>query len=264
MNELQKISDFDKLVTNKITVLTSGKKLRDYEPSVRLNYSLQTFEMLLKRIGVSNKSDVEHHKEALRFLNSNFLDLSYEEILLAFDLAMSGEIKIDLFQQINALVIGKVLAEYRVYKAKKIIELRKKQEIMDEKNQLSELTESGKRQIVVDGCLRVFNEYKNTLRILGTCDHVYDYLFKLGLLPTDKLYKELIFGKAQVVAIYETKQDLGLTEREIINKIQRIKAGGEKELCISISKRLVLSEYFGKLIKSGSDLKTVLDVTLWE
>jgi len=235
-----------------LMVLSESKKLRNYDQTERLTISKKIIENLLNKLGVGNKSNEQHHIAAIKFLSEN-KEFAPEEFDKAFNLAIEGILGVDIFQQVNCVVIGKVMVAYRNYRTENLKSYKHKQQLL--KANIT-MTKEEQEFSIIEGCDRLFREYKFNKTISGVYVHIYDHLFKKGLLPTDKLYKDLIYAKAQVLAISEAKEiarENGETKKTVDRVIKEIE--DKVNLTpVSIAKRLVLEEYFDELIKNNENL----------
>lgn len=98
-----------------LQLINETKKLRDYSEVERLTISKTIVVSLLNKLGVGNKSNEKHHIEVIKFIANNKV-YTPEEFEKAFNLAIEGAFNIDLLQQLNCIVVGKVMNEFRNYR----------------------------------------------------------------------------------------------------------------------------------------------------
>lgn len=127
--------------------------------------------------------------------------------------------------------------------------------------QKTELTESEKEKIIIDGSLRKFEEYKKT----GDCQDIgnvtYTYLDSLGLIQFDEKRKRQIYDQTKSRLILERSQQKQrdfFKRKELAVEIERINKG-EDEIIVIESKKEALKIYFKELIEFGNELKDVLE-----
>jgi len=235
-----------------LMVLSESKKLRLYDETERLTISKKIIENLLNKLGVGNKSNEQHHIAAIKFISEN-KEYAPEEFDKAFNLAIEGILGVDIFQQVNCVVIGKVMVAYRNYRTENLKSYKHQQQLL--KLDIP-MTPEEIEFSMIEGCDRIFREYKLNHKIEGVYVHIYDHLFKKGLLPRDKFYKDAIFAKAQVIAISEVKANARENNEPKKTMERAIKEIEDKINLtpIAIAKRLALEDYFQKLVLNNENL----------
>ena len=210
---------------------------------------------VLNHLGIKQALHQVEKNDIKELILLRFKHLTLDEIDYAFKLERFGvfETKTEHFQLFNSEYVSTVLKKYENWKAL----IRKQHNISTLKlAETNDMTEQEKQFQIIEGCDRLFREYKFNKTISGVYVHIYDHLFKKGLLPTDKLYKDLIYAKAQVLAISEAKEiarENGETKKTVDRVIKEIE--DKVNLTpVSIAKRLVLEEYFDELIKNNENL----------
>lgn len=228
-----------------LAILEQKKKLRDYNPEQRLGISKNLVVNLLNDLGVSAKADTNHHIRAIKYISESCVNYSAEEVEKAFALCIGGDIKIDLYQQVNALVIGKVIREYEIYKKENLKEYRRK--IKQQQIKKPTYTEEDKENIMLEAVDRVEKEFQVNGHITGAVTHIYDHLFAKGVLPKhDKKFKDNILQQAKKIAKSEVMTAAGANyeiHRQLNTLLQEVETG-ECDKIKPISKRLVLEMYF--------------------
>ncbi len=241
-----------------VVLFSEENKLSLFSDAEQKNIAKNIIKKLIIVLAVGKESNFEHHKESVEFIYRNYGNYSPAEIRFAFELALTGTLGIDLYQQINCVVIGKVMSEYGKYKRNKLFEYNskiKKQIEMQEDEKRKQ--EEKKTFDVMDATIKLFESFKATNKIEGIYIHIYDYLFSLDQLPKSKEYKDSMMYKAKAIAVHEahtskkSSSDIG---RELLS----IHSGQEKNRCIIIAKRLVLREYFQGLISMDIELKEII------
>jgi len=226
-----------------LAVLESLKKMRDYSEEERFVISKNLVENLLSDLGVGKNSDVQHHIRAIKHVSETLGSYTPEEIKKAFQLFISHKLNVDVFQQLNSVVIGRVMREYEIYKNQKL--LKYKREMIKEKNKEKELTKEEIENILIEGLDRITKDFNQNGKITENCNHIYDWLFEKGKLPKDVTYKKEIFERAKLIALdnaeWEAKAEYS-KHKILSDTIEKIKKGNAT--VITISKRLVLEDYF--------------------
>ena len=166
-----------------LAVLEQEKKIREYSSEERLTLCFGLVSNLILDLGVSSKSDPEQHQRAIQFLANDCGKYTVREIDKAFKLAIQGYLNIDLFQQVNVLVIGKVLKAFDEYK---IQQLRVFRQNKNKELQSRPMTEKEKKEYIKNAVFKQLDFFKQN----GFCDEnrffVYDIFEKDGLLILDK------------------------------------------------------------------------------
>ena len=239
-----------------LIVLEENMKLRDYNDEQRNLQSIKLVNDLLSDLGVGKNADTKHHLRAIKFINDSCKNYTPEEIEKAFSLAIEGVLNVDLLQQINPLVIGKVMREYQSYKTRKTNEYRQK--IAEENfNKVTEMTSNQKiewNKYTVRESLAHFveNGLVDTSRI-----YAFDILDKLDYLSKDKEYRNKIYKDSKFLV----QQDLISEKPQTRERKDEIKLAlknldlPKQSPVILKSKELVLSEFFRKLIKDKKRLE---------
>ncbi len=152
-----------------LAILSDAKKMREYSDTDRLTIAKNIVNGLLIKLGVSGKSNTSHHIEVIRFIADN-KEFTPEEFTKAFDLAIDGELKIDLFQQLNRVVMGRVMSLYKTYKIEKLRAYRQRKE--PEKP----LTPDEQKQLITDAIKDEFTNYKFSGELNENRNYLYDEL----------------------------------------------------------------------------------------
>ena len=87
--------------------------LAQMDAPTRLGLSKLICVDLLMLLGVNGENaDPKHHARAITFISTTLQNFAPEEIIFAFHKAIKGEFGFELYQQLNSLVIGRVMREY--------------------------------------------------------------------------------------------------------------------------------------------------------
>ena len=248
MNNLQTIQHGNLAVTQVtkplLAVLESQKQLRDYSET-EINVALANLTIHLLDLLAVNTGKVDHQIKLNEFIKASNFNLTIEEIKHAFNLFVQGEFSIKPMQQLNAIVFGNVMKEYKVYKIEKLRVYRQKKQLRE--NQKAIPSKQDQEKMLDEAIVNAYLEYKNIGTLTGVVSHIYDYLFKQGKLPPHtKEFKAMIFKKAQTIAKNEQMTQASKSielHRNLKNALAKIEAGKFDGLK-TISKRLVLIEYF--------------------
>jgi len=248
----------NKLVNYKkpeLVVLNELKKIMDYEPEEKLTKSASVVKTLILNLGVGNNSDENQHIQAIKYINENCKDYSFEEIIKAFQLAIEGKLNIQLFQQLNSLVIGNVLREFEVYKRRNLQDYNRKNA------EIKKVNESNFD--IYKHSLYLFNKFKKENRIdkdeIFEC--VYEYLYNKKLLPKHTPeFKAEFERKGIAVALFEVKKDPIGDRIEFQKVVNDIKRNPNNSDTVRIIKRLIIDKYFRNLLELNAELEDELTI----
>ena len=236
-----------------LAVIEQETKIREMPNEERLMKCTQIVANLLLDLGVGSKSDPQQHLRVIKFLADDCGKYSVKEVEYAFKLAIQGKIGVDLFQQINVLVVGKVLKAYDDYKTEKLRNFRANKSLTIDK----EKTMSNEEILVINNsiakeALDLFLDHGivNTDKI-----YVYDVLKKMGYMSDDLDYMNSV--KKDAVEIlkneYENKKATSVDEkREFKSILKEIKSEKGGKL-INKCRELAITDFFRK-ITSDSEL----------
>lgn len=231
--------------TPELAILEQNKKLRDYSEIERLTIAKNLVDNLLGDLGVSAKADTNHHVRAIKHIAETLLNYAPEEIEKAFQMYINHEFKLEVYQQLNSVVIGNVLREYEFNKKEKLAEYRRK--VAQEKVvPMTKEEESEYTKLAVQKSLNYFIEYREVdkERI-----YVYDILDSLGKLPTDIGEKNRIKEDAKMICEREQSELKPSTideKREFAQILKQIKNGSHSKI-ITKCKELVLAKFYRNL-----------------
>lgn len=193
-----------------------------------------------------------------------FNSLSLEEINEAFKLERFGEFGDPLpsYQLFNAEFVGKILTRYKNWLQK--TRFNNNLPMTNQPPQdAPELSEEEKSQLIINGVVTCFEDYKAEGRIDPGRLYVYEFLYDRRLFPEhNQTFRDRIKAQAQAQAIKETEARRlaargDRNERaRLKHKINDLKAGNYslRAQC----RTLILKEYFDQLINSNQDIKTVI------
>ena len=227
-----------------LAILESKKQLRDYS-EIEINTVLANLTIHLLDLLAVNSGKKDHQIKLIEFIKASNFNLSIEEIKYAFNLFVQGEFTLKPMQQLNAVVFGQVMKEYKAYKIEKLRVYRQKKQLHE--NQKAIPSKQDQEKMLDEAIMNFYLEYKNTGTITGITSHIYDYLYNQGKLPQHtKDFKSMILKKAQTIAKSEQMTNASKSielHRNLKNVIAKIEDGKFDGLR-TISKRLVLIEYF--------------------
>jgi len=226
---------------NKLAVLDRKIPLRAFPEQDLNKVLLMDFMPYLTRLlSLTDEVSANRLEVALPAIKEQCWGMGFVEIKKMFEMYVDNKLSVQpIPNYFDRILFGKIVKSYQQQKPKVI-----------HKEKLIEVKEETKKEIMEGACERIFKQFKEQGKITDACNHVYDYLFDLGKLPTSALYKDLIFGKAKLIARSEAMKQAG----ESLEMHRKLKAtlesiNTDKSKSVSIAKRLVLEEYFGKIEK---------------
>lgn len=238
-----------------LAVLSDEKKIVAYNDVERLTIAKKITESLLNTIGVGNNSNEDHHIELIKFISEEKY-FTPGEIKKAFDLVLRGHLKIDLFQQINCLIYGKVMNLYRQHKLEKLKVYNQKER---ERKYIAEMENHKNEYSERNAALRLFKEFKEENRIIGVVEHIYPYLFKQKVLPDHtKDFRTEMMKRATAVALLEAEVNTSGTAQDILQAINKVKIGDDSQRINRVVKRLIIDLAFRRLIEKNVELETLI------
>ena len=195
-------------------------------------------------------------------IKTKFGGLTAPEIKEAFKMYVSKSFPdIKVFRLLDCVAVGEVLTAYTDFRAESLRAYSQKKTMLQ--NQLPEMSESKKEEIIKSGVNRIFKEYHETKKTQENTEYVFDFLIEKGIIkngnnPKIVEYYQLKLEKARTIV---RKELFAVTFKG--NEIDRKKAKSEFEefengnstKTIIKAKQIILIEFFDKQIDLG---KTVI------
>ena len=244
------------------------KKIRDRQHEPNFNNVVGLMVTKISALaGITNEIDMATKSDLLRFIKTRCGDITLEEIYKAFELERYNEYpeKSKHFQLFGTEYFSEVIKKYRVWKN----ELKIQKNITREENTplLPSISDSQKEEILIKGIVRVFSEYKQTKILPEPNTHIFDELLSRWLIlgaNTPKLEKyyadKMEEAKIEIQERLELERTTsGFIERKSIDReIKEILEGKNSNKIIVKTKKIVLKEYFDKLIEQGIEIEVKL------
>lgn len=250
------MSGLQKYKKPELAILEEHAKIRDYEGTEKLSKCLELVETLLLDLGVSAKADSKQHQRAIVFIIDSMRNYSFEEIHKAFKLFIAGEFREKPMQQLNSLVIGKVMSQYQEYKNEKLKIYRMNQRNKELDHEAPSQEEQ--QQMIENRIVELYMEYSNTGDISGPITHIYDHLATKKELPKhDREYKAKVMEKAKALAKrYEAEKAMkSFSAAKALKMVTDQINSGKHESLKVICKRVVLRDYFKLKIEEANNQK---------
>ena len=243
------------------------KKIRDRrtEPNITTFLGV-TWLKICMLCGIKQNQSSEVWQDITNLIFSYYSDLTVEEIFKAFELERFGEYpeRTEHYQFFNSEYVSAVLKKYKVWKNNTKIQhnITKPENIA----LLPSISDSQKEEILIKGIVRVFSEYKQTKILPEPNTHIFDELLSRGLIlgaNTPKLEK--YYADKMEEAKLELKKELEadkatanfIQRKTIAREIEQILQGGSNRIIVK-TKKIVLKEYFDKLIEQGIEIEDKL------
>ena len=227
MNKLQIIQKPE------LQLLSETKKLRAYSEVERLTIAKSLVVSLLNKLGVGNKSNEQHHIEVIKFIANN-KEFTPEEFEKAFNLAIEGLFAIDLFQQLNCIIVGKVMNEYRNYRKTNLKNY--KHQLQLQQSTIKDITEEEKHELFINTLKDEFQSYKDTEKVNDMRNWLYDELLKYNL-TVSEAHKSIAW-KHTINEVKKIQDDL--RKRDKLSKDEM------KSKAVVIYKRKLIEILFSK------------------
>ncbi len=233
--------------------LSEKPKLKALSDEEKLKVVIVVVYDLLNLLAVKN--NLKEHTVALAKHICKSVDrYSEEQIRYAFTLYSNGELGLEVFQTLNAVVFGKVMKAFDKYEQEKLKNYRLK--IQEFKNKAEPMTQQEKDEIMEEAIEQAFSTYK-TLETINLPSPKYDYLDSKGKLQeafkmTNEQWKEYKLTKyakvqAELKEKYQNKKASSRDEKHEFNNIVSQLENKKNGLVITECKKQILESYFDLL-----------------
>lgn len=244
-----------------------SKKIRDSlsEPNFNILVGV-LFANLCVLAGVKEALDQATKADLYRNLKNYNSDLTIEEIYKAFELERYGEYskKSNHFQLFGTDYFSEVVKKYRQWKIDTLTSLN----ITLKKTIIPpEMSDIQKKEQLSGGIIRIFEEYKRTKNIDDPCAHLFDELLDRGLIlgaNTEGRINYYNQKKEQASKELEAEIDYKIStsdslERKSLKRVLNTIQDKSSNSIIIRTKKIVLKEYFEKLILENKDITNLLN-----
>lgn len=216
-----------------------------------LGFIFQNITLLL---GIKEPIAEINKKDISKMIKAHYSNLSLEEIVYAFELERYGKLepKTEHFQMVNAEYVAKVINKYKDW----LQRVRRENNIAISKPQedLPTISDKEKNNILIQGCIRCYNEFKETGLVKEGNAHIYDFMMddlKIHQFTKDEKNASIKIARRQ---LFEESKTLDRSKsKSIINTLK----SNQNSLVIAKSKRLLLTNYFNGLGKK--DFTTLIN-----
>lgn len=212
-----------------------------------LGYIFQNVTLLLgikEPIADINKSDIK------KMILAHYGNFSLEEIVYAFELERYGKLepKTDHFQIVNAEYVAKILNKYKEWLQK--VRRENNLDISSKKLELPSISDVEKHNILIQGCIRCYNEFKESGLVKEGNSHIYDFMFNdlnIHEFTLDEKNAAISASKRQL------NEEVKTTDRTMAKQIKKALESNRSSIVINKSKRLLLTNYFNSLGNKNFD-----------
>lgn len=248
----------------------------DY-PKIRDTYANELEELInhivaLLNIQVPNtKEDKNRMNEQMLLvgdlLRTEFGRLTIPEVKMAFKMYVSKQFpNLRVFRLLDCIAIGELLTAYIEYRNDSLRTYDHKKQALQQA--LPEMSESNKREIVTNGIIRVFNEFKETGLLPEPCAYIFDELYERKLIrdattPEQQQYYQKRYDEAHKQVTAELTRDKNakqldaIAARSIKEEMEKVLQGNSEKVTLRC-KKLILADYFTKLIKNATNIESIL------
>lgn len=266
LDEISKTTELSPVSFLKATYNFVKIKERQYQPNFN-----QLVGVMITKIavlaGIKNEIDYANKSDLLRFVKTRCNSITLEEFYKAFEMERFGmyDTKTDHFQLFNAEYCASIINKYLKWKRTSQIEHNLSN--TDVKS-LPDVTDSQKKGIMNNALIRVFNEFKQSKTLPQPCNYIFDELVERGMIKlgvTDKLVayyeKTTRIARSQLLRELEAQKRVSRDKAEsnsLKEQIEKITKGSTESVYGRV-KKIVLTQYFTKLVLQEVDIKTLID-----
>ncbi|PSG90889.1 hypothetical protein [Aurantibacter aestuarii] len=247
-----KTSEHKELVFAKKTI--EFVKLRDLPEQTFKNGLALLFVRIVNLLGIKNPLEKVNIDDIKTLINMRFLNLSLEEIDYAFKLERFGVLtpKTQHYQNFNASYVSEVLTKYKEWL--KQTRVNNNLQIAPVEKQ-KELTQDEKDLIMYQAVLDCFENYKSNGTIIGISSHIYQHLCDINVVSFSDQQKKQKYKVAKDFLYKEA----GLN-KSYFKKVKDLKflQKNENTLVIDQAKKMLLEDFFNKLIAKNTHIKQFL------
>jgi len=227
-----------------LIILEEQPKLRTMQIESRLTVAKLLVSNLLNDLGVGKNSDTNHHIRTIKFIAESMINYSAGEIEKAFQMFIAGDFREKPYQQLNSVIVGKVMGEYENHKRDKLKVYRQKETLKNQ--QMKKPTKAEEERIMLDAVDRVKKEVKEFGHIKGSAHHVYDFLVESGRVEFSKKERWAAHSIAKRMLIADEKNkaigDYLLTKK--LKKTLLQIEGGFNSRQVVIAKTLLIENLY--------------------
>lgn len=218
-------------------------------------------------MGIKEPIEQQQLVRIAEFVQRNYLDLSIEQISLAFEMALTGKLDLEQkdlehFQQFSMLYISKIL---NAFKEKQHTEVKNYKMIPKEVTKIEE-TEQEYHTRNINYCLQSFDKFKQTGEFMDLDNLVFKYLWKrkvISFTPEQitKFQKQALkkwiseLAKASITAGNVELPAIMIKIKDLQN--EKVSESDKKVIAIK-ARYLAVEEYFTNCVEMDIDLSDLI------
>lgn len=237
---------------NEYVVASEKQSISEYNEDERNTQTANLIDFLLNLLAVNEKDgNLEHHKLSFEFIIAKMSHYSFQEIVLAFQKYVAGEYfenrkPMLVTQQLNPVIIGKVMKCYSDVKREEIDRYKRKTKLL--KPVEATITDEEKELLVLMGIQTAFEEYEKDGFVSPGYAWLYEYFWeRKALIKHDEEYRRKTKEKA-LSLIKKEYQTLGKRLSGMSSYLSEAETNGKlKAYC----KRIAVEDKFSEIQKSG-------------
>ena len=222
-----------------------------------------------KFLGIKEAPDQEDMKMILFFMKKNYGELTLDEIVNAFNLAVAHKLSVDPnhYQNFSPLYVSGILNAYKEYKTShwgqySIKKDEHESKLLTEKNKPSD--EELKR-LKINSLLAIWDDFKTgeDEEVSWQVHVYYDLLTDANLINLSSDEKKEILGRAKQLLKQEGQRDVKneFTRKQIIDEVNKHSAKTPATSVLNRCKLLATQKLFENLVANGLDLRDKLNLT---
>lgn len=220
-----------------------------------------------KFLGIKEAPDKEEMKLILFFIKQHFAELTLDEIVNAFNLAVARKLDIDPnhYQNFSSLYVGGILNAYKEHRGKHIVSYRQEVERKEMEAQEAAKKPSPEelQAIRLQSLLEIWENFRDgdEEEVEWQVHVYYDILTDAGLITLDKEAKKDILQRAKSICKQEALSNIKneFTRKRIIKAITEHSSKSPEERVLNKCKLLATQDLFEKLVREELDLGELLN-----
>lgn len=199
-------------------------------------------------------------------IRTEYGTLTIPEIKTAFKMYVSKQLEgVKVFRILDCISVGEVLTAFIEHRNESLRVYSEKKRTLTEKSMLPQVTDSEKLEILNAGIIRVFSEYSETKTMPEPNAYIFDELYQRKIIkeastPTLQMYYQSKYDQAKNEIKAELKNEPAQSPNDLRNiraELEKLESGQSGKVEIR-TKRIILSEYFDKLIKNNDYVENFL------
>lgn len=224
-------------------IALENPKIRNYPEQLRNGNTATIVDWLLNLLGVNDSGKEAHHVECFRFINERLTSYTYQEIKEAFLMFVNHELDASVMvtQQLNAVVIGKVMKMYDDHRKQKLSEYYRLRNAAAAVQ--PEISEEEKQRLIENGIRECYLNFKQTRTISVGRVWIYDWLIENKKINPTPEEKKRLYKEAKLKVVEESKLKGIQSYKDAVRSI----SAKSSPLAISKVKSMFVIRYFTRV-----------------